>query len=149
STRRKLFSRRNIGPRMVEYSLLVKSTHVALRGMSALGQKQTCVHYKSWRQNHRDFRELYPQKRTFTGAPKCAVSGYVEGVLELSQKKSHALLCQNERRPQATASSDRGGIRSRSHSVNETLTSKSGSSWPRPSYCPNDPNQQTRADESG
>jgi hypothetical protein len=72
---------------MVEYSLLVKSTHVALRGMSALGQKQTCVHYKSWRQNHRDFRELYPQKRTFTGAPKCAVSGYVEGVLELSQKK--------------------------------------------------------------
>jgi len=55
-------------------------------GMSALGQKQTSVHYKSWRQNRRDFRELYPQKRTFTGAPKRAVSGFAEGALELSQK---------------------------------------------------------------
>jgi hypothetical protein len=54
--------------------------------MSALGQKQTSVHYKSWRQNRRDFRELYPQKRTFTGAPKRAVSGFAEGALELSQK---------------------------------------------------------------
>src|SRR5262245_13425162 len=51
----------------------------------------------------------------------------------------------------ATASIDWGEDRSGSHSVKATLASfdKCGSSWPRSSYRPNDPDQQTCADEPG